>query len=179
MMMHPTGMVTAVAARTGVVPVTQAHVAQFCGRDEDLARIVGGCLADALRGGLETARAFPAAREACRAARRFVSETLRRWGAADGAGDAEIVVTELATNAVVHARSAFQVELAVTGSSVLIRVSDTVPLHGPSGGAPLVAAPTHGLGVIAAIARAWGAEPVTGGKAVWADLPRGERQGPR
>ena len=110
-------------------------------------------------------------RDPMRKVRRFLGETLHRWGAAGDAEDAKIVVTELATNAVLHARSPFRVELALAPGSLWIRVVDTVPLHGPDGSFPLAAAPSHGLGVIAAIAREWGAEPVPGGKSVWAELP--------
>jgi hypothetical protein len=114
-------------------------------------------------------RAYPADREAPRAARHFVTETLRHWRADNMAGDAAIVVTELATNAVIHARSGFTVGLAGDGGAVRITVGDAAPLPAESG-VPLPVAPAHGLGVVAAVSDAWGIQPGMRGKTVWAEL---------
>ena len=119
----------------------------------------------------DVARTFRGTREDPRAARRFVLEMLGPWREEQLAQDAALVVTELATNAVLHAGSAFTVSLALSADAIRISVRDTAPL-GPSGGdAWLPAAPGHGLGVIAAIATRWGFETLAGGKAVWAELP--------
>jgi hypothetical protein len=112
-------------------------------------------------------RAFLAHREAPRLARHFLTETLQRWEIGELAGDAALVVTELATNAVVHADSSFTVALAMLEGGVRISVSDTMPM--PEG-ATLPADPGHGLGVIAAVSRVWGIRPTAEGKVVWAEL---------
>ena len=114
-------------------------------------------------------RAFPGNREAPRAARHFVTETLRQWRAESILSDAEIVVTELATNAVIHARSGFTVSLAGLGGTVRISVGDATPLAAANGG-PLPVVPTHGLGVVAAVCQAWGIQAGAEGKTVWAEL---------
>ena len=56
--------------------------------------------------------------------------TLNAWGAGDLAGDVALVVTELAANAIVHARSAFTVILSVHDDVLRISVRDAVPLDG-------------------------------------------------
>jgi hypothetical protein len=116
-----------------------------------------------------TARPFAFSREAPAAARHFAMATLNAWGAGDLAGDVALVVTELAANAIVHARSAFTVILSVHGDVLRISVRDTVPLDG----AGLRAAPLHGLAVVDGLASRWGVESLgNAGKTVWVDLLR-------
>ena len=116
-----------------------------------------------------TARPFAFSREAPAAARHFAMATLNAWGAGDLAGDVALVVTELAANAIVHARSAFTVILSVHGGVLRISVRDTVPLDG----AGLRPAPLHGLAVVDALASRWGVESLgNAGKTVWVDLLR-------
>jgi hypothetical protein len=118
----------------------------------------------------DAVRTFGGTREDSRAARRFVLEMLEPWRDEQLAADAALVVTELATNAVLHAGSAFSVSLALSADALRISVGDTVPVGPPGGDAGLPAAPGHGLGVIAAMATHWGFETLAGGKAVWAEL---------
>jgi hypothetical protein len=117
----------------------------------------------------DAARTFGGTREDPRAARRFVLQMLAPWREEQLAADAALVVTELATNAVLHAGSAFSVSLTLSADVIRISVGDTVPA-GPPGDGGLAAAPGHGLGVIAAIATRWGFETLASGKAVWAEL---------
>jgi hypothetical protein len=119
----------------------------------------------------DVTRTFAGRREDTRAARYFALGMLRPWRDEQLAADAALVVTELATNAVLHAGSAFSVSLTLSGSAIRISVGDTLPL-GPAGvGQELAATSGHGLGVVAAIATRWGVETVPSGKAVWAELP--------
>ncbi|MCW2908387.1 MAG: sensor protein [Actinomycetia bacterium] len=117
----------------------------------------------------DAARTFGGTREDPRAARRFVLQMLAPWREEQLAADAALVVTELATNAVLHAGSAFSVSLTLSADVIRISVGDTVPA-GPPGDGGLAAAPGHGLGVIAAMATRWGFETLASGKAVWAEL---------
>ncbi len=113
----------------------------------------------------------PGSREDTRAARGFALGMLEPWRGEQLAADAALVVTELATNAVLHAGSAFSVSLALSSGAIRISVGDTLPL-GPTGGDKQLAATAgHGLGVIAAMATRWGVESAPSGKAVWAELP--------
>ena len=107
------------------------------------------------------------------AVRRLVSTTMRRWGYEEVAADAELVASELATNAVLHAGSHFSIGLSRRGGQVRIVVgdSDNTP--------PIARAPSRdgrgglGLHVIESITTRWGHEAHSNGKVVWADLACG------
>jgi hypothetical protein len=120
----------------------------------------------------EVNRNFTASLDAPGQARRFVMAALHADGTGHLAEDAALVVTELAANAVVHARSDFTVTITTGTDAVRISVRDTVPLpaNGDGHDRALPAAPLHGLGVVAALARRWGADPAGSGKDVWAEL---------
>ena len=106
-------------------------------------------------------------------ARHFAVDALCRWGAANLADDAALVVTELAANAIVHARSGFTVTLSAPGDVVRISVADASPLPAPGAEAALLPAPLHGLGAVNALASRWGVESLgPAGKAVWVELRR-------
>lgn len=115
-------------------------------------------------------RTFPATREAPRAARHFVLQTLGDWGRDAFAEDAAMVVTELATNAVLHAESRFTVSLTGAGDALRISVGDASPFAGA--GPALQAAPGHGLSLVDTVSAAWDVQPLAGGKAIWAELRR-------
>jgi hypothetical protein len=119
----------------------------------------------------DVTRTFAGSREDTRAARGFALGMLEPWRGEQLAADTALVVTELATNAVLHAGSAFSVSLALSGGVIRISVSDTLPLGANGVDQQLAAASGHGLGVVAAMATRWGVESVPSGKAVWAELP--------
>jgi anti-sigma regulatory factor (Ser/Thr protein kinase) len=119
-----------------------------------------------------TAR-FAAGAEAPLAARRFVSSVLTRRPYEDRVdlGDARLVVSELASNAVLHAGAPFSVSVRYTGSAVRISVRDwspTKPVLRNGGPASLSG---RGLHLVAAMAESWGVDSDPDGKAVWAELP--------
>ncbi|HVT68315.1 MAG TPA: ATP-binding protein, partial [Trebonia sp.] len=80
-------------------------------------------------------RSFPAELDSVRAARHFVTALLGRLGwLGDGTGqpladDAAIVATELAANAVLHARSGFTLTVSWSVAAVRIAVADRAPLE--------------------------------------------------
>ena len=104
-------------------------------------------------------------------ARRLLAHVLRRAGHDDAViDDVQIVITELAANAVVHVGSPFSVSVRSTGSVVRLAVRDvshTAPGvrkdHGttPSG---------RGVHIVAALTRRWGVDRTPGGKVVWAEV---------
>ena len=121
-------------------------------------------------------RSFPFDRDAPREARHFALGLLRSWRLEQHCGvnlasDVAIVVSELATNAVRHARSGFTVSLMLAADAIQIRVEDARPLAGSHGDPPLPVSPDHGLGLVDAVAGRWGVQPADGGKTVWAELP--------
>lgn len=105
-------------------------------------------------------------------ARRFVREQLTGWQLEALLDDAFVVVSELATNAIRHAGSAYRVGLSRTGSALRIEIRDS------GAGTPEPQPPSstaengRGLLLVAAIAASWGIEDADrgGGKVVWAEL---------
>jgi anti-sigma regulatory factor (Ser/Thr protein kinase) len=121
-------------------------------------------------------RAFPATPLAPARVRAFVSHVINGTalnGSADGMhDDLALVATELAVNAIRHAESPFTVSLAADDDRIRIIVGDTDP-KAPRRRAPDVQDESgRGLLLVDALADAWGADPVDGGKLVWAELTR-------
>jgi anti-sigma regulatory factor (Ser/Thr protein kinase) len=84
--------------------------------------------------------------------------------------DAVLVVSELVTNALVHARSGATVTLRARAGRVRVEVTD----HGAGSPEPRSPAPEtvggRGLLLVAAVAETWGIDPADDGKVVWAEL---------
>jgi anti-sigma regulatory factor (Ser/Thr protein kinase) len=105
-----------------------------------------------------------------KAARAFLLEVLGRWSVRVDTDAATLVVSELVTNAVLHARSPMVLRLGAVDSSLLISVEDLAPLFSPedSPGRP---GGGRGLAIVAAVSQQWGVEPTAEGKRVWCRLP--------
>ncbi|MFI5613671.1 ATP-binding protein [Amycolatopsis sp. NPDC051903] len=102
------------------------------------------------------------------AARDFTRTALTGWGLLTLADDAVLVVSELATNAVLHGAGAASLRLSHAGSVVRIEVADesaAVPAKRSSG-----ADGGWGLRLVELLSLAWGVTPTAGGKVVWCDL---------
>lgn len=106
------------------------------------------------------------------AARAFVLAALSTGGDAAVAGTAALVVSELATNAVVHGGSSFSVTVCSLARAVRISVRDT------SARLPATRISTssdysgRGLRIVGTLCREWGTTPRHDGKVVWAELDR-------
>jgi hypothetical protein len=170
---YPRHLVDSSQHHGAVAEVCRLHTA-VVGRPLAGASVTGGSAAGdplARVHWADVTRTFAGSREDTRAARGFVLGMLGPWRGEQLAADTALVVTELATNAVLHAGSAFSVSLALSGDTIRISVGDTLPL-GPTGAAQqMTAAAGHGLGVVAAMATRWGVATAPSGKAVWAELP--------
>ncbi|MFF3289510.1 SpoIIE family protein phosphatase [Streptomyces sp. NPDC003023] len=131
------------------------------------------------------------------AGRRFVRDAVAEWtglgflpgGRRTGrlADDAAVVVSELVTNAVVHAGTAaelrcrFEETTQDEPGAVVIEVSDHHPASGVSGGshsADRSGTPDHGRGLhlVATLAERWGVTFHAALKTVWARLPLDGRE---
>jgi MEDS: MEthanogen/methylotroph, DcmR Sensory domain len=121
---------------------------------------------------LRARRTFGKGVDAPRAARRFVIDTLVEWGDRALVEDAALVVTELATNAVVHADSDFTVAISSSSTAVRISVGDASSTAPKMGDTSLVASSGRGLGMVASLVSHWGDEPFGVGKVVWAEFHR-------
>lgn len=106
-------------------------------------------------------------------ARRFLWASLGGQLGSDLYDDAALVVSELVTNAVTHARSECRLLLSLTPASLRISVADSGP--GTPEPQPHSAVREHGRGLqlVGGIATAWGIDTDTsGGKVVWAEVSR-------
>jgi anti-sigma regulatory factor (Ser/Thr protein kinase) len=100
-------------------------------------------------------------------ARGFVTQHLRRWGLESLVSDAELLTSELVTNAVRYAQGNVTVTVAVAEGVAEIGVADgssNLPEQRPrtwraEGG--------RGLRLVDLVAREWGVATVVGGKQVW------------
>ncbi|MDQ0485714.1 anti-sigma regulatory factor (Ser/Thr protein kinase) [Streptomyces thermodiastaticus] len=116
---------------------------------------------------------FPADLNAVRAARRAVREQLRRWEL-DGVTDlAELLVSELVTNALRHATGPVGVCLsrpAGPDGVLLLEVSDPVPEPPRTRDVRLDDESGRGLQLLARSSRRWGHRTGPHGKTVWCEL---------
>jgi anti-sigma regulatory factor (Ser/Thr protein kinase) len=124
-------------------------------------------------------RSWPQAAASVGQARRVLRVTLALWGRGDLADELEVVVSELMTNAVQHARgldgvigTTYRLLPGVRGVRVEVRDGD--PLRRPRV-RPMTAEDFGGRGlhlVDELTCHHWGVEAATGGKTVWAELTR-------
>lgn len=125
------------------------------------------------------ARKFPGTADSVGAARRFVAAATDPL-AGDVAETVALMVSELATNSVQHADTAFVVGVEHAEGVLRVEVSDESP------GEPLVRSPApsqttgRGLWIVAALADSWGVTDAGAGsgKTVWFTLTAGPRPSP-
>jgi anti-sigma regulatory factor (Ser/Thr protein kinase) len=119
---------------------------------------------------VRSSRAFTAEARSIGAARRYVRDALRHHPRAH-VDAIELMLSELATNAVKHAHSDFKVSIDDSGGEIRVEVRDT------GRGQPVLRSPTpiepsgRGLRIVEALSRAWGTVDSPHGKTVWFTLP--------
>jgi len=115
---------------------------------------------------------FAAEPPSATSARRFVVGVLRPLVRDDLVEVAALLTTELATNSLLHARSALDVDVEVSPREVRVEVSDTHP------SVPRASRPdprsTYGRGLmlVDSLSDHWGVAPHDAGKGVWFSLER-------
>lgn len=119
---------------------------------------------------VEEAAVFPAEPESVGGARRFVRGVLSEWGLDACEADVSQLVTELATNSVIHGRSSFEVAMSFGDDTLRLSVADR-SRRVPTRKSHTVQAMTgRGMHLVAAFADSWGIEQRSSGKAVWCVL---------
>ena len=104
-----------------------------------------------------------------RDARRFLSEVLRDWRTDAYDFGAPQVLSELATNAALHARSKFTVTVHLAEDCLLLEVNDASPRVPRARHYAADATTGRGMGLVAALSLSWGTTTAAGGgKTVWA-----------
>jgi anti-sigma regulatory factor (Ser/Thr protein kinase) len=112
---------------------------------------------------------WAADRRNIRAARAFVAGALRGWDALELSESAVLVVSELATNAVVHAGSDFRVTLQLLPEGLLLRVDDASSRQPTPRQHSSSRTDGRGLALLDGLCCGWGTVlDEQGGKSVWA-----------
>jgi anti-sigma regulatory factor (Ser/Thr protein kinase) len=116
---------------------------------------------------------LPARPSSAGLARARVRERLHAWGAEDLLDVALLCVSEVVTNAVLHAGTPARLRLAWDGALLRVEVRDEgrafpVRLRRPADDEP------HGRGLVLleALSRRWGVHEIEGGKTVWFEVER-------
>ena len=104
-------------------------------------------------------------------ARRWTVTTLASWGLDVTAWTAAQVVSELATNCTLHARSDFVLRLRVEGECVRVEASDALPGGLLARQYSSTATTGRGLRIVETLSSSWGVTSSVDGKTVWALLP--------
>lgn len=104
-----------------------------------------------------------------RAARALAADVLAESRYAGDVDTVLLLVSELATNAVRHAATAFELHLSVEGSEVLVTVVDHDRTHPPRLRDPAPHETSgRGLQIVDQLATSWGSQPMAGdSKGVW------------
>ena len=103
-------------------------------------------------------------------ARHFAESVLMGWGEPEAAWTAAQVVSELATNCTIHARTDFSVRISVEERRVQIEVRDASPVTVRPRSYSDTATTGRGLRMVATMAAAWGVALTEDGKTVWVRL---------
>ncbi len=124
---------------------------------------------------LERRRTFPRGLEAPGHARRFVAASLRELVGREDVESATLVVSELVTNAVLHAGTDCEVHLVLAGRVLRLRVLDAEPRRPvPRRVFSDELSTGRGLRLLEVLTTRWGIEetvpPEPPGKAVWCTL---------
>lgn len=113
---------------------------------------------------------FPGSTQSVRDVRAQSRRLLDGRVSAELLDDVVLIVSELATNAVLHAGGAYSVRVSVEAGEVLVAVTDSSrrePVSGPDH--PTIAS-GRGLHIVESVSRSWGCEAHRPGKTVWARL---------
>ncbi|WP_030677917.1 ATP-binding protein [Streptomyces rimosus] len=111
-------------------------------------------------------------------ARRRTARLVAEWGQESIAGDVALIVSELATNALLHGSlrgRLFRVRLVVSTATLRVEVSDPRGERLPRKRRGVVSTSGYGLVLVDGLADRWGTEPRTVGKTVWAEVGLRER----
>lgn len=121
---------------------------------------------------MTTELTLPPAPSSVSAARRFVADALVELGAEGACDDAATLVSELATNAVLHARTPFTIAVSRIDGEVRISVRDHSLAQPRVRDYGTGATTGRGMRLIEAMATDWGVEPEDDGKSVWFAIPQ-------
>ena len=115
---------------------------------------------------------FPSELHSARDARRFAAKVLASWGC-EGVEDAVLLlVSELVTNAVIHAHSDVEVVLRLRPERVRVEIVDAAAEYVQRRDAASEDQSGRGMALTEALASAWGVDTLVAGKSVWFEVDR-------
>ncbi|HEX7187059.1 MAG TPA: SpoIIE family protein phosphatase [Actinomycetes bacterium] len=123
-----------------------------------------------VRASARSALTLPPADTSVARARNLVEAALAEWAADDLTDDALLLVSELATNAVVHAGTDLEVSVELLGDAIEVAVTDRHPartLPAPADAVDEDFENGRGLFLTSALAGAWGVDYTSSTKRVW------------
>jgi anti-sigma regulatory factor (Ser/Thr protein kinase) len=104
------------------------------------------------------------------AARHFVVATLEEWGYGDAAWAAAQIVSELAGNCALHARTEFDVRLVQQAGGLRLEVHDSSAARVQQRHYSESSTTGRGLRLVDSLSRSWGVDVADPGKTVWVAL---------
>jgi anti-sigma regulatory factor (Ser/Thr protein kinase) len=106
-----------------------------------------------------------------REARRFVARRLADGGFDAAVFTAELLVSELVTNAILHARTDITLSVDLHGDVARVSVADASPRSVLRRQHSVESGTGRGLVLVDRMATRWGIDKTVGGKCVWFELP--------
>jgi anti-sigma regulatory factor (Ser/Thr protein kinase) len=100
--------------------------------------------------------------------RKYVRDSLETWKVRSD--EAVLLANELATNAIVHAKGDFAVEVSLNETTCRIEVVDSDPGQVREPPRNITAATGRGLALVRAMSSSWGVVSRVDGKGVWCDV---------
>ncbi|WP_146099622.1 ATP-binding SpoIIE family protein phosphatase [Kineococcus xinjiangensis] len=123
--------------------------------------------------GTRVARRFPCDPASVGAARQFVTDVLQAWSADAVADEAEILTSEIVTNAVLHTTEGVEVTVEQLPGALRVEVADASVRMPQLREAGEDAMTGRGLHIVDVLARRWGVEATESGKRVFFELAVG------
>jgi hypothetical protein len=121
--------------------------------------------------GVGAARCYPPDPAVLAAARSFAADRLHALELTELREDVELLLTELMTNVIIHARTDFEVRMEPSGDGVRVEVADGNPAMPVPGTLAANALTGRGLTLVQSLSSRWGAHPNEGGgKTVWFEV---------
>jgi anti-sigma regulatory factor (Ser/Thr protein kinase) len=111
-------------------------------------------------------------------ARRFTESRLAEWGIGSVSEAVVLVVSELATNAMIHGHAKAELRLILDGSVLRVEVRDSSTTVPQVKEYSETATTGRGMVIVQALSSSWGANVGAGGKVVWCELDTGHAREP-
>ncbi len=116
-------------------------------------------------------RTFAPEAESIGQARHFLLDELAAWGLSELSFSAELALSELATNALLHAGTCFTVEaVRLPDGALRLSVADSVRRVPRQRAYGAQATTGRGVALVASLSRAWGVDRFPTGKCVWCEI---------